>query len=72
MVGRRGVDGKDIIGHAGARAAGPKPRLNFLVPWSPRDRLKGCGFRWSPTQGAWVRQRNNAAWAAARYAMEVK
>jgi hypothetical protein len=37
-----------------------------------RDRLKSHGFRWSPNRGAWVRQRNNAAWAAARYAMEVK
>jgi hypothetical protein len=37
-----------------------------------RDRLKSHGFRWSPNRGAWVRQRNNAAWAAARYAMGVK
>ncbi|HWA39995.1 MAG TPA: DUF3560 domain-containing protein [Gemmatimonadales bacterium] len=37
-----------------------------------RDRLKASGFRWSPSRGAWVRQLNNAAWAAARYAMEVK
>ena len=37
-----------------------------------RDRLKSHGFRWSPNRGAWVRQRNNAAWAAARYVMEVK
>jgi len=37
-----------------------------------RDRLKSHGFRWSPTRGAWVRQRNNAAWAAARYVLGVK
>jgi hypothetical protein len=37
-----------------------------------RDRLKSHGFRWSPTRGAWVRQRSNGAWAAARYAMGVK
>lgn len=34
-----------------------------------RERLKRSGFRWSPQRGAWVRQRNNAAWAAAIYAM---
>jgi hypothetical protein len=34
-----------------------------------RERLKAAGFRWSPTRGAWVRQRSNAAWAAATYAM---
>jgi hypothetical protein len=37
-----------------------------------RDRLKSHGFRWSPTRVAWVRQRNNSAWAAARYVMGVK
>ena len=37
-----------------------------------RDRLKSHGFRWSPNRGAWVRQLNNGAWAAARYAMGVK
>ena len=35
-----------------------------------RVRLKAAGFRWSPTRGAWVRRRSNAAWAAATYAME--
>jgi hypothetical protein len=37
-----------------------------------RDRLKASGFKWSPSRGAWVRQLNNAAWAAALYALEVK
>jgi hypothetical protein len=37
-----------------------------------RGRLKSHGFRWSPNRGAWVRQLNNAAWAAARYVMGVK
>jgi hypothetical protein len=37
-----------------------------------RDRLKSHGFRWSPTRGAWVRQRNNGAWAAACYVMGVQ
>lgn len=34
-----------------------------------RVRLKRAGFRWSPTRGAWVRQRSGAAWAAAAHVM---
>jgi hypothetical protein len=34
-----------------------------------RERLKLAGFRWSPQRAAWVRQRNNAAWAAALRAL---
>jgi hypothetical protein len=34
-----------------------------------RGRLKGHGFRWSPTRRAWVRMLSNGAWYAARAAM---
>ncbi len=44
-------------------------RAMFLFDGKPakdtRDVLKRCGFRWSPTRGAWVRQlTGNAQWAA--------
>jgi hypothetical protein len=34
-----------------------------------RKKLKGSGFRWSPTVGAWQRQLTNAARHAARYVL---
>lgn len=36
-----------------------------------RAKLKSAGFRWAPSLGVWQRQRNNAAWAAAKRAMGV-
>lgn len=40
-------------------------RIQILFPGKPsediRHRLKARGFRWSPTEGAWQRQRSNGA-----------
>ena len=40
-------------------------RLQLVFPGKPseeiRTQLKRFGFRWSPTSGAWQRQRSNAA-----------
>jgi hypothetical protein len=48
-------------------------RLMLLFPGKPEDpirrSLKAAGFRWSPTNGAWQRQLNNAARAAADYVL---
>jgi hypothetical protein len=47
-------------------------RLQIIFDGKPdatvRDELKGNGFKWAPTQGAWQRQLNNAArYAATRF-----
>jgi hypothetical protein len=47
-------------------------RLQIIFEGKPdatvRDELKGNGFKWAPTQGAWQRQLNNAArYAATRF-----
>lgn len=41
--------------------------FNAIPPENVRELLKSNGFRWSPTNGAWMRQLNNAGiWAAKR------
>lgn len=49
-------------------------RVRLYFPGKPsevvRTALKRAGFRWSPSVGAWQRQANTRAWAAARYALE--
>jgi len=44
-------------------------RIHFIFPGKPDDEtralLKGNGFKWSPTRGAWVRQISNAGLYAA-------
>lgn len=49
-------------------------RVMFFFPGKPpeatREVLKGLGFKWSPTRGAWVRQLNSAAKRCAAYALE--
>jgi len=46
-------------------------RLCFVFDAKPnestRERLRACGFKWSPTRGAWVRMLNNSARANAEY-----
>ncbi len=45
-------------------------RVRITLPGKPpedvRRALKGAGFRWSPTAGAWQRFASNAAWFEAR------
>ena len=45
-------------------------RVRMIFPGKPdedtRKRLKGAGFRWSPTEGAWQRMASNQAWYHAR------
>jgi len=49
-------------------------RLWLVFPGKPADNiratLKQSGFRWSPERGAWVRQLNNGARAAAEYVLK--
>ncbi len=51
-------------------------RCQMFFPGKPgeavRTQLKSCGFRWSPTNGCWQRQRSSGAtWNAERIAKEV-
>jgi hypothetical protein len=57
--------GVEIVENASAN------RLQIFFPGKPADAvrstLKGNGFRWSPSEGAWQRQLNQSArWAAKR------
>jgi hypothetical protein len=49
-------------------------RLQIFFPGKPSDeirsQLKSWGFRWSPTEGAWQRQRSNGATYAAKHIIE--
>ena len=49
-------------------------RLMLIFPGKPpeatRGILKRCGFRWSPTNGAWQRQLNNGARQSAEWALK--
>jgi hypothetical protein len=44
-------------------------RFEAIPAVEVRARLKGHGFRWSPSRRAWVRMLSNGAWYAARAAM---
>jgi hypothetical protein len=62
------ADGIRIVENAEAN------RLQIFFPGKPADdvrsALKSAGFRWSPTEGAWQRQLNNAARYAAEHALK--
>lgn len=49
-------------------------RIQLKFPGKPeagiRDRLKASGFRWSPTEGAWQRQLNEAGRGAVKKVLE--
>ena len=51
-------------------------RLQIFFPGKPdeatRSKLKSSGFRWSPTEGAWQRQRSNSAIYAIKQILEIK
>ncbi len=48
-------------------------RVQIFFPGKPdesiRTRLKACGFKWAPSQGAWQRLLNDRAWYDAQRAM---
>ena len=62
---------KETLHNSGVRVVenADDNRLQLFFPGKPdasvRAELKSCGFRWSPTAGAWQRQLSNGArWAA--------
>ena len=58
------------VGGVEIRASVEDNRVQIVFPGKPteeiRTRLKGNGFRWSPTAGAWQRHRGGYALAIAR------
>jgi hypothetical protein len=60
-------DGLRIVENAEAN------RLQLIFPGKPsaeaRSILKRCGFRWSPSEGAWQRHLNNGAKQAAEWVL---
>jgi hypothetical protein len=58
----------EAAGEASISESDNRVRLSFpAVPSEAvRKELKGSGFRWSPTAGAWQRMASEAAWAEAR------
>ena len=60
---------------SGARIEEADNRVRILFEAKPdeatRTALKGAGFRWSPTVGAWQRHASNAAWYEAKRILSV-
>ena len=67
----------DIEGPAGCTISEDTSDNRLLIvfagkpPQPVRAILKRCGFRWSPTRGAWCRMLNNAARHSARFVVEL-
>lgn len=65
---------RELDGGVQLREDADENRLMLIFPGKPpeatREILKRCGFRWSPTNGAWQRQLNNGARQAAEWAMK--
>ncbi len=63
------------IEFAGARVEEADNRVRIVFEAKPnkeiRAALKGAGFRWSPTAGAWQRHSSNAAWYEAKRILNV-
>ncbi len=60
-----------LIGDARISEADNRVRITFPgpPPEAVRRALKGAGFRWAPSVGAWQRHASNAAWYAAKEAL---
>ncbi len=60
-----------VIGDARISEAENRVRVVFpsVPPEAIRRALKGAGFRWAPSVGAWQRQASNGAWEAAKRAL---
>ncbi len=58
----------ETIGHARIYEADSRVRVEFptIPPEGVRKKLKGAGFHWSPTVGAWQRHASSGAWYHAR------
>lgn len=60
--------------HGDVRIVEDENRVRIFFPGKPIDEtraaLKGAGFRWSPTVGAWQRHASNGAWWQARTTVE--
>ena len=59
-----------VIGDARISEAENRVRVVFpsVPPEAVRRALKGAGFRWAPSVGAWQRQASNGAWEVYRFA----
>lgn len=64
------TDSEITVGDIVAKAMYSENRMMLIFPGKPDratiDKLKRNGFRWAPSQGAWMRQMSNAAIYAAK------
>lgn len=75
-AGRESVE-REVAGGVRLVENAEENRLQLFFPGKPsaavRAELKGAGFRWAPSVGAWQRQLNNAArWAADRVLSKIE
>jgi len=58
----------ETVGEVTISESDNRVRISFpaIPSEAVRKQLKGAGFRWSPTAGAWQRMASQAAWAEAR------
>ena len=60
-----------VVGDARISETDNRVRVTFpsVPPEAVRRALKGAGFRWAPSAGAWQRHASPAAWYAAKRAL---